>query len=72
MKNRNFMAVDQYGATYHDLGEHPRKELMTRLHCKHVDKMYCDGNDGTTYHVGYIIGGLWLSLYEVKPFKKEC
>lgn len=40
--------------------------------CKHAVKMYCDGNDGKTYHVGYIIAGLWLSLYEVTPFRKEC
>ena len=74
MKNRNFMAVDQYGTTYRNLGKHPRKELMVRLCCKHAVKMYCDGKDGKTYHVGYIIGGLWLSLYEVKltPFRKEC
>ena len=22
---------------------------------------------GHTYHIGYIIGGLWLRLYEVSP-----
>ncbi len=63
------MAVDQYGHTYHGL-KNPRKELCERLGREHADRMFVDGKDGKTYHVGYIIGGLWLTLFEVRPFRR--
>ena len=64
-----FMAIDQYGHTYHGL-TNPRKDLCERLGKKHVEKMYRDGKDGVALWVGYIIGGLWLELFEVKPVRK--
>ena len=67
--NSNFMAIDQYGQTYHDLGRHPRKELMERIGCRHVSKMYHDRNDGSVIHVGYVVGQRWCTLYEVKPYE---
>lgn len=70
MQNINFMAIDQYGQTYHNLGKHPRKELIERVGGGKVSKMYQDKKDGSTVHTGYVIGGLWLSLYEVKPFER--
>ena len=68
---KNYMSIDQYGQTYHDLGKHPLKELMDRLGCRKNSKMYCDKIDGTTVHVGYVIGQHWCRLYEVKPFQME-
>jgi hypothetical protein len=32
--------------------------------------MYQDGKDGSSKHVGYIIGGLWITLYSVTPVEK--
>ena len=65
MKNQKvYMAVDQYGQTFHGL-KHPRKELMERIGVKHASKMYVDGKDGVTYHTGYVIGGHWLRVGEV-------
>ena len=32
-----YMAIDQYGHTYHGL-KHPRKDLCERLCCSHVKK----------------------------------
>lgn len=58
------MARDQYGQTWHDLGKHPRKELLRRLGRSHADRMYVD-RAGKTYHVGYIIAGHWLTVYNV-------
>lgn len=66
-----YMAVDQYGQTFHGL-IHPRKELCSRLGSKHVDKMYRDRKDGTAVEVGYVIAGHWLTLYEVKRVEKEA
>ena len=56
---KQYMAIDQYG----------HKDLMNRLYCKHAEKMYVDTDEGTK-HIGYVIAGLWLTLYEVKPYEK--
>lgn len=66
---RTFMAVDQHKNIYRGL-VHPRKDLLKRLGRKHAVKMYRDGANGPK-HIGYVIGGLWLALYEVKLFEKE-
>ncbi len=68
---KNYMSIDQYGQTYHDLGPHPRKELINRIGSKHVSKMYHDKNDGSVVHVGYVIGQHWCTLYEVTPFERS-
>lgn len=59
----NYMAVDQFGATFHALGPYPRKALMEKLGSKHCSKMYV----GDGVHIGYVIAGHWLSVYEVRP-----
>ena len=66
-----YMAIDQYGTTYHNLGVHPRKTLLNKLGCTHASKMYIDNKDGQSFHAGWIIGGLWLSVYKVEPMRKE-
>ena len=67
----NYMALDKFGNTYHGLGQHPRKEQIERIGSSHVCKMYQDKKDGSTVHVGYVIGQHWLTLYEVKPFERS-
>ena len=69
MSHRRFMAIDQYGNTHHGL-EYPRRDLLRILGRKHVSKMYIDKNDGRTMHIGYVIGGLWLTVYEVKRMEQ--
>ena len=64
------MGRDQYGHTYHDLGQHPRKTLCERLGRRHVAKMYVDKRDGGTAHVGYVIGGRWITLYQVEAWER--
>ena len=64
-----YMAVDQHGQTFHGL-TNPRKDLLARLGSTHADKMYIDRPDGTSKHVGYVIAGLWLTVYEIKPWKQ--
>jgi hypothetical protein len=68
MANESLMAIDQYGQTYHGIGPHPRKRLLEILGAKHADKMYVDGKDGKAIHIGYIIRGLWLTIYKVEPW----
>ena len=64
------IAIDQYGTHYDNLGEFPRKELLNRLGSTHADKMYQDKNDGSTVCVGYIIAGLWLTIYNLTAWER--
>lgn len=68
--DKQYMAIDQYGNTYHNL-KHPRKDLMERLGRKRATKAYIDTVNGEARHCGYIIAGCWLTLYEVKPFERR-
>ena len=70
-KTATYMAIDQYGTTYHNL-KHPRKDLLKRLYSSKASKMYVDGKDGKIYHIGYVIAGFWLTVYAVKPMRKEA
>jgi hypothetical protein len=67
---KNFIGIDQYNQTYHDLGDYPRKELLKRLGHTHANKMYVDKKDGSSVHIGYVIGGLWITLYRIERFGK--
>lgn len=54
--------------------DHPRKELLERLNAKRADKIYVDDTNGQAAHVGYIIAGVWYTLYQVAgrgPTAKE-
>lgn len=66
-----YMAIDQYGQTYHALGAHPRKALLSQLGRRRAKRMYVDTSDGVK-HIGWIIAGLWLSVYEVKPMRRAA
>jgi hypothetical protein len=63
---RNIIGIDQYGQVYHALGQHPRQELLGRLGYSHARKMYVDKKDGSTLHIGYVIGSLWITLYGIE------
>lgn len=66
----NHMAQDQYGNFYHNLGKYPRKALCQRLCRKHVSKMYQDNLiTKKSKCTGYVIAGLWLTVFKVMPFK---
>ncbi len=65
-----YLAIDQYGQRY-KLDNHPRKELLEYFGRQHADKIYVDRPDGATRHVGYVIGGHWLSVYEVHDWDHQ-
>lgn len=68
---KDHMGIDQYGETYHALGKNPRKALLERLGKTHANKMYRDDAKGNARHVGYVIGRLWITLYQVTSFVQE-
>lgn len=65
------MGIDQNGTHYDDLGEHPRKELLHRLGYKKASRMFRDRKNGPPVHVGYVIGQLWITIYNVEPWEKK-
>ena len=66
------MAVDQYGQTYHALGPHPRKALLERLYAKKATRMFVDKKGGPPVHIGWIIRGHWLTVYEVARMERAA
>lgn len=63
------IGIDQYGQHYDDLGKHPRTELLNRLGYKKAEKMYIDKKDGSSVHIGYIVGSLWITLYKMTAWE---
>ncbi|MFA7254456.1 MAG: hypothetical protein WC107_07980 [Patescibacteria group bacterium] len=64
------IAIDQHGNTHKLYTKFPRKELIEKLGATSAQKMYVDGKQGKSYHVGWIISGLWLTVYKVTPMRK--
>ena len=65
---KRYVARDQLGHVYWGL-EHPRKDLMERLCCKHAEKMFQDTPQGPR-HIGYVIAGLWLRVYQLEEWER--
>ena len=53
-------------------GVHPRAELLSYFGATHAEKVYLDKEDGSTVHVGYIVNGLWFTLYKIEPWEKPA
>lgn len=67
MNGKHILYIDQYGQHF---SAATVKELRECVGGGRVSKMYMDGGDGKTYHVGYVIGNHWLSAYV--PFSVEA
>jgi hypothetical protein len=65
-----FLAIDQAGQVYR-IAKHPRKELCQMLGVQHASKMYRDTADGPK-HVGYVIGGHWLEVFDATPWRRPA
>lgn len=52
--------IDQYGAR---IWAKSRKELAQLAGGGRVNKMYRDKKDGSTVHVGYVVGKRWFTCY---------
>tara|TARA_Y100000310_G_C20194014_1_gene583789 strand:- start:291 stop:515 length:225 start_codon:yes stop_codon:yes gene_type:complete len=70
MKKLGYLGIDQYGKNY-KINKYPRKELLEQLGGTHADKIYVDTKDGITRHQGYVIGGLWIGIYEIYEWKSK-
>lgn len=68
---KTYMAHDQYGNYEHDLGPHPRKELLKRCGRKSAKRMYVDTKDGIK-HIGWVIGDRWFTVFQVIPMRNAA
>jgi len=59
MKNKNRIFIDQFNTIWR---ADSIKDLQEQIGGR-VSKMYVDGKDGGVYHVGYVVGSLWLHMY---------
>ena len=66
------MGRDQYGDSYHNLGKYPRAALLDQLNRKHADRMFRDKKTGPPKHIGYIVAGRWITLYNVEPWERPA
>ena len=48
----------------------PRNELMEQLSASSAKKMYVDNNQ-RNQHVGYVISGIWIEVYEVHTMSRD-
>jgi len=65
MKKRHkklYLGIDQYGGQYKNL-EYPRRDLKKILGGR-IYKMYVDGLDNKIYHIGYVVRGRYIRLFE--------
>ena len=63
MNGRLLLYLDQFGNHFY---ARTVRELRAQIAGgrSRVFKMYADGKDGLPLHVGYVIGGHWLSMFE--------
>jgi hypothetical protein len=64
-----YIGIDNYNNYYH-IKKYPRKELLQQLGFKYAQKMFVDTKKGKTKHIGYIIGGHWINVYEIHEWAK--
>lgn len=66
MNGKPILYVDQYGSK---IMAYTLRELRERCGGGRVFKIYQEGEDGKSLHVGYGVGQRWFSAYI--PFRKS-
>lgn len=62
VKPRN-LYIDQHGNRFYADSLRQLREQIKNGGSR-INKMYIDDTKGNTYHVGYVIGGHWLTVYK--------
>ena len=70
-KKLGYMGIDQYGQHYDGL-KHPRKDLLATLGRTHAEKMYVDTAKKEHKHIGYVIAGKWITVYDVYEWEGKA
>jgi hypothetical protein len=64
MKGKTLLYIDQYGQKYLASTIKELKKEVSPYGNLPVSKMYRDKKNGTTVHVGYIVGQHWCTAYQ--------
>lgn len=67
MSKTRFIAINEHGKVYHIGANPPRKWLLNYFGRQHADKIYDDLKG--KHHVGYVIAGVWLTIYRINDWK---
>ena len=63
MKTNHYLLIDQYGNKSFSSGSSPRQALLSHIgKGRKLFKIFIDGKDGKTYHVGYGSGQEWYNI----------
>jgi len=65
LRGRFTMFIDQYGSRWYSC---TLKDLQSQVRGR-VGKMYVDKKDGSTMHIGYVIGQRWLTAWRPVEIK---
>lgn len=61
MNGKPILYLDQYG---HFWIASTVRELCDRLGYSRASKMYIDKKDGSTVHIGYVVGPHWCAMFQ--------
>jgi len=69
-KQLGWLGIDQQGNKYvMNQVKYPRKWLLDYLCRKRASVMWIDRKSGPPARIGWIIAGLWISVYRVMPLE---
>lgn len=69
-KERNWMAHGHDGSSIKYRSTSARKGLLATLGATNAIRQYTDDKAGRSWHTGYIVKGVWYTLYEVIPMRR--
>jgi hypothetical protein len=64
------MGIDQYGQTFHDLGDNPRQAILDIFGGCIAQKMFRDKKDGSVVQTGWIVRDHWVELFNVTSWEQ--
>jgi hypothetical protein len=70
-KHLGYLGIDQCNQKFFLKTKNPRKELLEMLGRTKAEKMFVDDKDGNRKHIGYIIAGHWITLYNVTEWSGQ-
>jgi hypothetical protein len=71
-KDRNWYAEGHDGSRVRYRSPSARKGLLAALGATRAEKQYVDDKEGKSWHTGYIVRGVWYTIYEAVPMRNPA